>query len=362
MRLPYSALNARQPSRSPMPTATSTLSRNSPLRAGHDTRPRSPPGMSPAAKLSPMSCTPASVTAATNSSISASAGTATGQGHQNSTASKPACLAAAGRSSRGSSVKRIEQLTAYTFNLSVMRNNLFRSTITKRPGRPPPTSRVYLPGRPGRRPWPARRRRRSAWPSDPVERAVGLRAAPTRRRTGGPRRGRRRRAGPTPPPRPGGQPEQVRGRQREALQRLHEVRLQALPEQGEAGARTDVGAQRHPHPPLDVAAQWEQPAAQRAVARRAVRDARPRRRQDVELGVRGVHGVRQHAAAPEQLVAVVGVDVVRALREQLRHRGDLGRVLVDVRGEQGALDVAEQRRAALQHPRVVASEKRGVTA
>ena len=81
--------------------------------------------MSPAAKLSPMSCTPASVTAATNRSISASSGTATGQGHQNSTASKPACLAAAGRSSSGSSVNKIEQLTAYTFNLSVRRKTSF---------------------------------------------------------------------------------------------------------------------------------------------------------------------------------------------------------------------------------------------
>ena len=68
--------------------------------------------MSPAAKLRPMSWTPASAMVATNRSISASPGTATGHGHQNSTASKPAFLAAAGRSNRGSSVKRIEQLTA----------------------------------------------------------------------------------------------------------------------------------------------------------------------------------------------------------------------------------------------------------
>ena len=95
-----------------MPTVTSTLSRNSCERAGHETRPRSPPGMSPAKKLRPTSSTPASRTAATNASTSVSAGTASANGHQNSTASKPAAFAAAGRSSRGSSVNRIEQFTS----------------------------------------------------------------------------------------------------------------------------------------------------------------------------------------------------------------------------------------------------------
>ena len=68
--------------------------------------------MSPAKKFSPTSCTPASVTAVANRSTSASDGTATGHGHQNSTASNPACFAAAGRSSRGSSVNRIDRLTS----------------------------------------------------------------------------------------------------------------------------------------------------------------------------------------------------------------------------------------------------------
>ena len=96
-----------------MPTTTSMLSRNSCWRAGHETSPRSPPGMSPAKKFSPDSWTPASRTAATNASTSASAGTAEANGHQNSTASKPAALTAAGRSSSGSSVKSSEQFTVY---------------------------------------------------------------------------------------------------------------------------------------------------------------------------------------------------------------------------------------------------------
>src|SRR6478736_4223308 len=112
-RLPYNALNAVQPSRSPMAATTGMLSRNSADRAGQETRPRSPPGMSPAKKFSPTSATPASCTAVTNLSTSASVGTATANGHQNSTASNPAALAAAGRWSRGNSVNRIEQLTSY---------------------------------------------------------------------------------------------------------------------------------------------------------------------------------------------------------------------------------------------------------
>ena len=62
-----------------------------------------------------------------------------------------------------------------------------------------------------------------------------------------------------------------------------------------------------------------------------------------------MHVVRQHAARPEQPVPVVGVGVVRVLREEPAHGVDLGAVLVDVRGEQRAVDVAEHRRARLQH-------------
>src|SRR5262249_34592057 len=47
-----------------------------------------------------------------NASTSESEGTGEANGHQNSTASKPAAFAAAGRSSTGSSVNKIEQLTS----------------------------------------------------------------------------------------------------------------------------------------------------------------------------------------------------------------------------------------------------------
>jgi hypothetical protein len=68
--------------------------------------------MSPAKKFKPASRTPASSTARTNASTSPSAGTAAANGHHSSTALNPACLAAAGRSSSGSSVNRMEQLTS----------------------------------------------------------------------------------------------------------------------------------------------------------------------------------------------------------------------------------------------------------
>src|SRR5919197_3483128 len=106
-----------------MPMATSTLSRNSLDRAGQETSPRSPPGMSPAKKFNPTNWTPASSTARTNPSTSASDGTAAAKGHQNSTPSKPASPAAAARSNRGSSVNRMEQLTSYAREWSAMRTS-----------------------------------------------------------------------------------------------------------------------------------------------------------------------------------------------------------------------------------------------
>ena len=103
-RFPYSALNPRTPSRSPIPAVTSILSRNWPLRPGIDSTPQSGPARSPAKKFRPTSCTPASLTAATKASTSRSDGTGVANGHQNSTAENPAARAAAGRRSRGSSV------------------------------------------------------------------------------------------------------------------------------------------------------------------------------------------------------------------------------------------------------------------
>jgi hypothetical protein len=74
------------------------------LRTGQETRPRSPSGMSPAKKLSPHQLD-AGVGYRRDETVDRwPAGTATDQGYQNSTASKPTCFAADGRSNSGSSV------------------------------------------------------------------------------------------------------------------------------------------------------------------------------------------------------------------------------------------------------------------
>src|SRR6185312_15754577 len=96
-----------------MPTVTSMLSRNCCERAGMDSTPQSRPARSPAKKFRPTRRTPASPTARTNASTAASVGTGSSNGHQNSTAPKPAARAAAGRCSRGRSVNSMEQFARY---------------------------------------------------------------------------------------------------------------------------------------------------------------------------------------------------------------------------------------------------------
>ena len=79
-----------------MPTVTSTLSRNS-LRSlrRSDSSAAVAAGMSPAKKFRPVSCTAGILDGAvTNASTSASGGVGEANGHQNSTASKPAFRAA----------------------------------------------------------------------------------------------------------------------------------------------------------------------------------------------------------------------------------------------------------------------------
>jgi hypothetical protein len=77
------AAGPRTPSHLPMPTATSMFSPNSRLRLEIDSTPQPGPARSPAKKFRPTSTTPASLTAATNSSTR---GTDVSNGHQNSTA------------------------------------------------------------------------------------------------------------------------------------------------------------------------------------------------------------------------------------------------------------------------------------
>ncbi len=151
---------------------------------------------------------------------------------------------------------------------------------------------------------------------------------------------------------PGDQVEQVRRGQlgsTVAQQPLHEVGLQSLLEQREAGAGTHIGAERDPHSVVEVPAQREQPAAQRGVAGRAVRDGGALRAEQPQLPVGRVHVVRQHAPRADQAVPVVGVDVVVRVVEQGGHLLDLGQVLVDVRGEPGPGYVLEHRAAGVQH-------------
>jgi hypothetical protein len=68
-------------------------------------------------------------------------------------------------------------------------------------------------------------------------------------------------------------------------QLLHEVRLQALLEQRQAGPGADVGPERDPDARLDVPAHREQAAAQGRVAGRAVRHPGLLRGQEAELAV-----------------------------------------------------------------------------
>ena len=164
---------------------------------------------------------------------------------------------------------------------------------------------------------------------------------------------------PTCSPRPervragrGGQVQQVRRRERGpvgAEQLLHEVGLQPLPEQREARARADVGAQRDPDAALDVPAQREQPAAQRALLVGQCATAAPRLRQQV--AARRRRGARCARARCAARAARAGrrCRCSARVREEPAHGVDLGAVLVDVRGEQRAVDVAEHRRARLEH-------------
>ena len=94
--------------------------------------------------------------------------------------------------------------------------------------------------------------------------------------------------------RTGGEVQQVGGGERQARvaeQLLDEVGLQALLEEREARAGTDIRPERHAHPVLDVVTQREEATAQGGVARGAVRDGGALTTEQTQLARRRVHVV-----------------------------------------------------------------------
>src|SRR3954453_10031780 len=94
-----------------------------------------------------------------------------------------------------------------------------------------------------------------------------------------------------------GEVEQVGGGERSALiaeELLAEVRLEALLEQGEAGAGTHVGAQSDANAVLQVPVQREESTPQGRVAGGAVGDGRAPGAEHLELDVRWVDVVREN--------------------------------------------------------------------
>ena len=102
-------------------------------------------------------------------------------------------------------------------------------------------------------------------------------------------------------------------------------------------------------PCSSVPQQREQPAAERRVAGRAVRDRGAARAQHPQLVVGGMDVVGQHRAGPHEAVPVVGVDVVTAVGEEPGHRAHLRDALVDVRGEPRPAHLGVHRPARRQH-------------
>ena len=149
----------------------------------------------------------------------------------------------------------------------------------------------------------------------------------------------------------GGQPEQVRRPEPHAVggEQLDLVGHQPLLEHAEAGARADVGAEREAHAGVEVAAHREDAAAEERVARRAVRDARARRGQAGQLAVGHVDVVGEHGAGPDEPVALVGLQVVAGPGEPVRHGLDLVGALVDVGGDERAVQLRGERTARPQH-------------
>ena len=169
------------------------LSRNCCERAGIDSTPASGPARSPAKKFRPTRRTPASPTALTNASTAASSGTGSPNGHQNSTAPKPADRAAAGPLQEGQlgehyrAVRQVPQRVAHR-GLSVDGNLLSLCEYVRPLADPPSTVARRPPSTVARRPpstVPAARRARRPPPSSAggptasLHRAVSLCGRPS---------------------------------------------------------------------------------------------------------------------------------------------------------------------------------------
>ena len=131
-------------------------------------------------------------------------------------------------------------------------------------------------------------------------------------------------------------------------QLLHEVGLQSFLEQRHPGAGADVRAEgdRTPCSMCSRSGNSPLPRAELLVGQCATLALLVR--QDVQLAGRRMHVVREDAATADQAVLGVRGEIVVAALEQLADRGDLGEVLVDVRGEPRALDGIEQRGTGIQ--------------
>ena len=126
----------------------------------------------------------------------------------------------------------------------------------------------------------------------------------------------------------------------EALAHLGDDRELRRPGHVRAEADADAGG--------PIAREGHDPAADEHVADGAVGDGRARLHEPLDLALGEVDGVREEGSGPQATGAVVDVEVVAGLGEQLGDRGDLAAVLGDVRLPRGAVVVRQGGRLAQQ--------------
>ena len=122
--------------------------------------------------------------------------------------------------------------------------------------------------------------------------------------------------------------------ERLAAQLAHLVGLAHHVQQGEAGARADVGAQADRHPAVAGLFQAEETRAQQQVGRGAEHRRRARGLHAVERIFGGVDAVREDRAWRHQAMAGVDVEVVARAGEEFADAGDLVEVLAHVSVDQ----------------------------